>query len=443
MLLDGALEPIDAEVSRVRIRLGSVERDVDAFGMPPPRSYGSGPLWWALLEIPASAELGSVPLALLVDRAGERIELDLGRLELVSDSSEPALPAPLAPATIAICMATYEPPRERLGRQLDSIRAQTREDWVCLISDDCSSPESIAAIEAEIAGDERFVLSASPERLGFYRNFERALRMVPDDAELVALADQDDRWDPDKLAALADLLEARPDAALAYSDMRIATDDGRILSETFWYLRRNSHDDIASLLVSNTVTGAASLLRRELLDQALPLPPAHPAHQAYHDHWLALCALALGDIAYLDRPTYDYTRHEESVTIRAQPDWLAPEPGRGGRARVRWRLHRRRLRLLLARPSGRDVYFRRYLLMRQLAVALELRLGDRIEPAKRRAIGRVAEAERSPGAAAWLLSRSLRPLIGRNETLGSERVVFVGLLWRWIVGHRSAARRAG
>ena len=53
-----------------------------------------------------------------------------------------------------------------------------------------------------MAGDERFVLSRSPRRLGFYRNFERALALVPRDADYVALADQDDAWHPDKLERL-------------------------------------------------------------------------------------------------------------------------------------------------------------------------------------------------------------------------------------------------
>ena len=56
--------------------------------------------------------------------------------------------------------------------------------------------------------------------------------------------------------------------------------------------RDNNHADLRSLLVANAVSGAASLFRRDLLDLALPFPPAQFAH--FHDHWLALCALARG-----------------------------------------------------------------------------------------------------------------------------------------------------
>ena len=72
---------------------------------------------------------------------------------------EPA-PALDRPPLVAICMATHNPPPDLLRRQLDSIRAQTHRNFVCVISDDCSSPSSYAALAAQLDGDARFVLSA-------------------------------------------------------------------------------------------------------------------------------------------------------------------------------------------------------------------------------------------------------------------------------------------
>ena len=100
-------------------------------------------------------------------------------------------------------MATYEPPLDLFARQIESIRAQTHRDWVCVIRDDGSSPERLRRRSREVVGDDpRFVVSRSPRRLGFYRNFERALALAPAGARYVALADQDDVWHPDKLATL-------------------------------------------------------------------------------------------------------------------------------------------------------------------------------------------------------------------------------------------------
>ena len=404
-----------------RLRVGRAEW--------PAETAPLAPGWWSLVRVPPQGPGdGSLEVTLL---AGEE-ERPLGRIAL----ADPPVPVE-ANARIVICMATHEPDARMLARQLDSIRAQDRDDWICLISDDASSAEALAGIDLAIDGDPRFVLSRSERRLGFYANFERALGMVPPGADLVALADQDDRWDPDKLSALVAELEAHPRALLAYSDMRIADGDGRILSDTYWYLHQNACDDIASLAIVNTVTGAASLLRRELLDLALPVPPGSTAEH-YHDHWLALCALSVGEIAYLDRPTYDYTRHGESVTLSADRPWFAPPRNFRERLAIGWRRWTRRARMGTTELGWRGVYFERILLIRQYVAVLEMRAWPRIAAGKRRDLTRLATLDSSIRSAAWLLRRAFRPLIGRNETIGRERVLLGALLWR-----RWSRRRTG
>jgi glycosyltransferase involved in cell wall biosynthesis len=416
-----------------RLRVGGLGRTLDASGV-----HGADGLrWWAVLPVPAGTS-GEAAVELLEGEA----TLELGTTTFApwspapSPAPEPAGEGPL----IAICMATHEPPPDRLRRQIESIRAQSWPRWVCVISDDASSAAGVAAIEEAVAGDPRFHVSRSERRLGFVRNFERAIAMAPVQARLIAPADQDDRWFPEKLAELAATLEDHPAALLAYSDMRIVDGDGTVLSDTFWYLQRNRCDDIYSLLVTNVVTGAASMFRRELLDDALPFPPAHPTHALYHDHWLALCALATSEVAYLDRPTYDYYRYDDSVTVRRAPNWVRPRSGFMRRPRQAWARMMRRARMRRSAPSWERVYRERWLLIRQQATVLELRLGRRMAPRQRRSMGRLLAAERSPLAAGWLVVRCLRPLIGRTETISRERVLLGGLLWRWT---RGRSRRRG
>ena len=132
--------------------------------------------------------------------------------------------------------------------------------------------------------------------------------MTPPEADFVALCDQDDRWHPDKLERLMDAIG---DSLLVYSDARVVDRESNLVSPSYWTNRRNNYTNYASLLMANSVTGAASLFRRELLDDALPFPPPH--YKAFHDHWLAVVALSLGTIAYVDDPLYDYVQHETAV----------------------------------------------------------------------------------------------------------------------------------
>jgi glycosyltransferase involved in cell wall biosynthesis len=386
---------------------------------PERRSFRSG--FWAILPVEARAERTSVELALAVRLAGRGEEVvSLGRIAIGEQAAAPVLGGSAPPELIAVCMATFEPDVELFRRQVESLRAQTDQRWVCVISDDASRGEHFEMLAQVIGDDPRFVVSRSEERLGFYRNFERALRLAPAGAELIALCDQDDRWWPEKLAVLRATLGT---AQLVYSDQRLVDAEGRVLRDTLWAGRSNNHTDLVSLLVANTITGAAALFRREVAELALPFPdtPGLP----FHDHWIGLVALAAGDVAYVDRPLYDYVQHRGAffgaVTHGAGP-------ARGPRL---WDPLR----------GGRGAYFRGYLPREVLAQVLLARCAGRISPRKRRALGRFGAAARSPAAFAWLAARPLRVLAGRTETLGSESELVRGILWRWIVGLLAAGAR--
>jgi glycosyltransferase involved in cell wall biosynthesis len=395
--------------------------------------YRSG--FWATLPIERRRPHETVALGVRVRLASGRDVLGpLGEIEVVerpSPGSLQAVPERPGPGLIGICMATFEPDMALFTAQVESLRSQADDRWICLISDDCSSLEHVERIKAVVGDDPRFALSRSEQRLGFYRNFERALKMVPADAELVALCDQDDRWHPDKLAVLRGALG---DAVLVYSDQRLVDAEGRVLRETLWKGRRNNHTNIASMLIANTITGAAALFRRELLDLALPFPDT-PGFQ-FHDHWLGVLALAAGDVAYVDRPLYDYVQHPGAVFGDVTH---GASGGLRGRLRLasplRWRRFPER---------WRAAYFYGYLAREVQAQTLLVRGGERLSAGKRRALRRFISSARSPAAFAWLAARPLRSLARRNETLASEAELAKGILWRWLIGLRlRRGRRPG
>jgi glycosyltransferase involved in cell wall biosynthesis len=344
------------------------------------------------------------------------VESELARPAVV-DAPEPLPGAPL----VAICMAAFEPPLDLFRQQVESIRAQTLADWICVVSDDCSDPERFAAMRAVLDGDERFVLSRSERRRGFYHNFERAMALAPRGARYVALADQDDVWDADKLETL---VREIGDAALVYSDQRIVSPDGDLLAGSYWEERANNHSNLLSLLVANCVTGAASLFPRALLDDALPLPPAQFTH--FHDHWLAVTALALGEIGYVDRPLYGYVQHAHATLghatatrrTRLRERWYSLQKGLRERIRL-WRMH----------------YFIDACRLLHFATVLEMRCGARMPAGKRRVIERFLRAERSVAPVPGLFLRGARELARRRpQTLGAEWMLAYAFGWRRLIG---------
>jgi glycosyltransferase involved in cell wall biosynthesis len=382
------------------------------------RSRASG--FWGIARVgPDAAGICELGLRAELD-SGNVAVAELTRIPIVERRDNPAGGGRdgLAGPRVAICMATHDPPADLLAGQLDSIRAQTHRDWVCVISDDCSAPARFEELRTAVEGDSRFVVSRSPERVGFYRNFERALSMVPAGTEFVALADQDDRWHPDKLATLLGEIGS---AQLVYSDARIVTRDGELVSDTYWSHRRNNYSDLLSLLVANSVTGAASLFRSELLDYALPFPP--PQFLEYHDHWIGLTALAVGEIAFTARPLYDYVQHGTAALGHAAATTM---PALADRVASLRRDPRERLRL------WRWHYFVDACRLMTVASVLRMRCMGRMSPAKRRSLARFMGAESSPISLAKLGWRGARELVGPTETLGAEWMLFHAFAWRWV-----------
>jgi glycosyltransferase involved in cell wall biosynthesis len=399
------------------------DADPDSADDPFLRSYWSG--FWGIARIlPRDGEGDRELLLRAVLHDGREDRTDLARIATTPRLEHPVEVQPLSSegALVAICMATYEPAIEMFKRQIDSIRAQTHRNWICVISDDCSSPERFAAMKRVLAGDPRFTLTRSPRRLRFYHNFERALSLSPPGADFVAMADQDDYWFPDKLEIL---LREIGHAQLVYSDARIVRSDGEPVADTYWSVRRNNHSDMSSLLMANCVTGAASLFRRELLDFALPFPPGQFTH--FHDHWVALTALASGDIAFVDRPLYDYVQHGEAVLGHAKANQMT-----GLRERVdSLRTLHRNPRVRVGRWRMR--FFVDSCRLMQFGTILEMRFGSRLVARKHRALARFMRAERSPLALWDLARRAVREMVGQPETVGAELGLLLAFVWRHLL----------
>lgn len=385
--------------------------DADPLG----HSYRSG--FWAILSVPAQTRGAFVVRAEVELEDGSQLLVILGEVPVTARAQGEGRTPDVAEDVIAICMATFQPDLNLFAVQIESLRAQTDESWTCVISDAGSEPEHWQQMLAVLAGDDRFTPSRSPARLSPYRNFERVLSLAPRRSRLIALCDQDDHWYADKLAVLRSSLGSHQ---LVYSDLRLVDASGRVLRDSLWTGRRHDRENLTSLLVANTAPGAAMLFRREVAERALPFPdlPGSP----YHDHWLALVALASGSLGFVDRPLYDYVQHGGAVQGSAVGD-----------------------RSALARSASgsrgwRAAYFGGYLPRRLQAEVLLHRAGPALTARKGRALRWFSRADRSPAAFAWLAARPLRRFMGRDETLGGELPLIFGIAWRWLIALAAGGR---
>ena len=133
-------------------------------------------------------------------------------------------------------------------------------------------------------------------------------------------------------------------------------------------------------------------------------------------------ALSLGDIAFVERPLYDYVQHGEATLGHAAANRMPGMRERVGalrrdpHERVRmWRMH----------------YYVDACRLLQFAAVLRLRIGERMPPDKRRDLDRFERADRSLAPIAGLAWRGAQELLGRRrDTLGAEWMLFHAFAWR-------------
>ncbi len=397
---------------------------------PELRSFRSG--FWATIALTAPPEAGAVEIGAEARLAGGGLATAaLGEIPIIERATgSSATERRVADGLIAVCMATFEPDLELLRAQLESLRGQTRRELDLRGQRRCSSPPA-----------SRRSPSWSGATTGSWsRARSSGSASTATSSGRSAWSRRRRGWSPSATKTTAGIrrswrrCEPIGDAELAYSDQRLVDSAGEVIADTLWLGRRNNYTNLTSLLLANTVTGAATLFRREVAEPRLPFPQM-PGWQ-FHDHWIGLVALARGRIAYVDRPLYDYVQHRGAILGQVAVDSAGSSQAQ--RPRLRSRLEQR-LRGWFR--GWRPNYFCGYLRLEVQAQTLLARCGPELDPGKRRALERFSAADRSVLAFAILALRSARALTGRNETLGAESQLIRGLLWRRITAARSNRRR--
>ena len=130
---------------------------------------------------------------------------------------------------ISVVMATYNG-ADFILEQLDSIRTQKLKPDQVIICDDCSTDQTVALIKDYITKHQLtdWQLIENQENFGHYQTFIKLASLAEHD--IVFFADQDDKWLPDKTAALQKVL-LETDAAMVYGQSYLIDQNGQVIKE--------------------------------------------------------------------------------------------------------------------------------------------------------------------------------------------------------------------
>lgn len=217
-----------------------------------------------------------------------------------------------------------------LNTQLDSFLAQNYSNWTLVWRDDGSSDASRSIVRAFAAhrgaGRCQEVDAETSACLGIAESYRRLLEHVQPGA-MVAFADQDDLWLPDKLrravVALGDIPAGTP---ALYCARQILTNN--ILQPIGLSPFLTAPSGRLSALTQNIATGCTVVFNGKAFDLLMATQPPPPL--ILHDWWVYLTVVTAGGVVCTDnRPALLYRQHNANA-IGAAPSWL-----KRGRAALR------------------------------------------------------------------------------------------------------------
>jgi glycosyltransferase involved in cell wall biosynthesis len=207
-------------------------------------------------------------------------------------------------ALVSIALCTYNG-EKYLREQVDTLVNQSYPNLEIVVVDD-SSTDSTCEIVRSYQQNFPFVkLYQNEDNLGYVKNFEKAISLCQ--GEFIALSDQDDIWDLNKIQLLVDNIG---DNLLIYHDSEFVDEERNSLNRKMSDVREfYSGRDSRVFLLENCVSGHAMLFRKKLAQDAVPFNK-----NIFHDWWLSYVATCNGGITFSNKCLVKYRQHNNANT---------------------------------------------------------------------------------------------------------------------------------
>ena len=245
---------------------------------------------------------------------------------------------------ISVALCTYNG-QEFLSEQLSTILSQSYDHLEVIVCDDGSTDRTLQIVKDFAAKDPRVKWYQNLKNLGFNKNFEKAISLTS--GEFIAISDQDDIWEVDKIQRLYDNIQTN---LLIFSNSSLMDDSGMLLGDQLLSNFSLQDKSFKAYLLHNYTTGHTCLFRREFLDFILPLPAV-----GYYDWWMGFIALYHQKITFLDQPLTRHRVHAGSVIQTVFSD----EKAKSQKDLFNTDLNIRQLKVFLAyknlQPKDRDI----------------------------------------------------------------------------------------
>jgi hypothetical protein len=190
-----------------------------------------------------------------------------------------------------------------------------RRDREVIVVDDGSTDETPSVVE-RFFGDVRLIRKSNGGQASAFN-----LGLPLTSGRIVALLDGDDWWAPDKLTSVVEVLESDRDVG-AVGHGYVMKFGGKGIDETVVpradEMRLLAVADVVPFIENKAFLGSGKItIRRELLDQILPIPEQLVVEA---DEWIFTLVPVMARVRLLSQPFLQYRQHEGNLFMIGRPD---------------------------------------------------------------------------------------------------------------------------
>ena len=193
-----------------------------------------------------------------------------------------------------------------ISQTINSIINQTYTNWELLITDDCSTDETVAVITKYIFLDKRIKLYKLKNNLGSATARNNSISFSK--GLFIAFCDSDDFWDKDKLEIHVKFHQEKK-VSFSFTNMRIVNEKGVIILKRQSIVK--SKVNYKSLLKNNYVPTSTVLINKSLLSEY-----KFPNYKTKQDYvfWLNILKNESIEAYLLDDCLTSYRKHKNQIT---------------------------------------------------------------------------------------------------------------------------------
>ena len=214
---------------------------------------------------------------------------------------------------ISVVMATYNG-EKYIAEQIDSVLAQSYDAIELIICDDESSDKTVEIIELYMKAHPCIRLYQNSENLGFVKNFEKGIGLSS--GQYIALCDQDDIWERNKLEIQMDVLVKQElvssvTPVMVHSDLCVVNAQNMLQHNSYFKLKKytlKETKDLGHIAGPSGVIGNTILFNQALKEKILPFPDCI----SFHDQWIALLNEVYGTRVTVHQPLVRYRIHSKN-----------------------------------------------------------------------------------------------------------------------------------